>query len=166
LEEGTKQSGWLVTPATLVNGKGNVVRCCLKVEPTLAKTRIEKPEHRAMISGLKAPEIGKMMGVGYSTVSQGRKIFSTLEIIFCAFLAENYFVKVLIQFICVKESLKEDRVMVSKVEKKLSIEDPIDIDQQRTSFYKRTSMKIVSPKYILIPLLSHGRILLSWMLFH
>jgi len=30
---------------------------------------------------------------------QGARIFSTLEIIFCAFLAENYFVKVLIPFI-------------------------------------------------------------------
>jgi len=30
-------------------------------------------------------------------------IFSTLEIIFCALLAENYFVKVLIPFIGVKD---------------------------------------------------------------
>ncbi len=71
------------------------MRCCLKVEATLAKTRIEKSERRAMIAGLKVPEIGKIMGVDYSTVSQGRKRF--------------------------RERLKKDRAMVSKVEKKLSI---------------------------------------------
>ena len=45
-----------------------------------------------MIGGLKGSEIGKVMGVDYSTVSQGRR-----------------------------ERLREDRTMVSKVEKKLSI---------------------------------------------
>ena len=50
------------------------------------------------IGGLKGPEIGKMMGVDYSTVSHGRKRF--------------------------RERLKKDRAMVlllGKVEKKLSI---------------------------------------------
>ena len=48
-----------------------------------------------MIAGLKGPEIGKMMGVDYCIVSQGRKRF--------------------------RERVKEDRALVSKVEKRLSI---------------------------------------------
>ncbi len=83
----------------------------MKVEATLAKTRIEKSERSAMIGCLKGPEIGKMMGVDYSTVSHGRKIF-------CKGI---YALWVLIQFIWVREWLKKDRTMVSKVEKKLLV---------------------------------------------
>ena len=38
----------------------------------------------------------------YTNVTHCQFLFSTLEIIFCAFLAENYFVKVLIPFIGVR----------------------------------------------------------------
>jgi hypothetical protein len=45
--------------------------------------------------------------VFFVIIKQLRNVFNTLEIIFCAFLAENYFVKVFIQLVWAKELTHE-----------------------------------------------------------
>jgi hypothetical protein len=71
------------------------------------------------------------------SASMTRKVtaFSNIEITFCVFLAENYFVKVLIQFIWVRQTrFSLDRTKPVKDNKYVKMKDPAY--ERGLAFYK------------------------------